>query len=70
MLSGDRTTDQAMIERIRAVDLRGCGCRYETIACGPYLLILDSLRPCVGLEPPLISITGQRRSSSEKEVNT
>jgi MoaA/NifB/PqqE/SkfB family radical SAM enzyme len=49
-ITGDPDADGDTMRRARSVDLHGCACRYDMIDHGPYLLVLDSPRPCVGLD--------------------
>lgn len=52
-LTGDRFADTSTIERLKAVNLASCSCRYDMVVSGSYLLVLDSPRPCVGLDHPV-----------------
>ncbi len=66
-LTGRWDADLALMAQVGRATLTGCTCRYEMVARGSYVLVLDSPQPCVGLDyrppgvlqPPALS-TGRR----------
>jgi MoaA/NifB/PqqE/SkfB family radical SAM enzyme len=49
-VSGDWDADRELFRRIGQASLTGCQCRYDMVVRGGYVLVLDSVRPCVGLD--------------------